>query len=124
MTKSIIEEIKSDTVEKKPDIEGIMNQLEKAEVIPAMVVKSTTKGDDLKNLVGHEYGYAKLGLFLGVICILGGIFLCINGVAGATNWTAKIIGLESKINDATPGVVLFIVGIFIVQITKPQFKHI
>ena len=62
--------------------------------------------------------YSLLGLVLGLACILGGIILCLHGVVGSTNWTAKFLGAESKISDAAPGVILYIVGFFIVWITR------
>ena len=76
----------------------------------------------INTAVENEYGYAKLGLVLGLACIIGGIILGLNGVGGATSWTAKLLGLESQINDAAPGVVLFIVGVFYVWITKPKIR--
>lgn len=76
----------------------------------------------LSQAVKGEYQYAKLGLILGVLAILGGIVLGLHGVTGHTSWTAKVLGFESNINDAAPGVVLFVVGIFFVWITKPRVK--
>lgn len=63
-----------------------------------------------------------LGLILGLASIVGGIILGLHGITGHTSWTAKLLGFESSINDAAPGVVLFIVGIFLVYITKPRVK--
>jgi hypothetical protein len=86
----------------------------------------TTAGSASERLlleaVRKEYGYARLGIFLGLASIIGGCVLSLNGVAGSTSWTAKLLGLENQINDAAPGVVLFIVGIFLVLITKPKVK--
>jgi hypothetical protein len=76
----------------------------------------------ISDAIKNEYGYGKLGLILGMASIIGGIILCLNGVAGSTSWTAAFFGLQSKINDAAPGVVLFIVGLFFVLITKPKVK--
>ena len=76
----------------------------------------------LGQAIKGEYRYAMLGLILGLASIVGGVVLGLNGVAGATSWTAKVLGLESKINDAAPGVVLFIVGIFIIFITRPRIN--
>lgn len=73
-------------------------------------------------VVGLEYAYAMLGLVLGLACILGGVILGIRGVTGSTSWTAEAFGLSSNINDATPGVVLFVVGVFLVWITKPNLR--
>ncbi len=72
--------------------------------------------------IEQEYRYARWGLGLGLSCILTGLVLGLNGVAGSTSWTASVLGLESQINDAAPGVVVFIVGIFMVWITKPKVK--
>jgi hypothetical protein len=78
-------------------------------------------GHKLMNLaIWGEYIYAVAGLVLGLSCVIGGIVLGLNGVAGSTSWTARVLGMESSINDAAPGVVLFIVGLFIVYVTKPK----
>jgi len=66
--------------------------------------------------------YSIGGLFLGFCSIIGGVILFLNGVAGSTNWTVKFIGAESNITDASAGVVLFIVGLFIVYITRFVIK--
>jgi len=69
-----------------------------------------------------EYLYGMLGLVLGLASIIGGVILCLNGVTGSTSWTARVLGLESQINDAVPGVVLFIVGLFMIWVTKPKVR--
>jgi hypothetical protein len=66
----------------------------------------------------YKFIYSICGLVLGFVCIIGGIALFLNGVAGATSWTAKFLGASSSINDAAPGSVLFIVGLFIVFVTR------
>lgn len=73
-------------------------------------------GDAIKG----EHRYAMLGLILGLASIIGAVILCIHGVTGSTSWSAKLLMLSSEINDAVPGVVLFIVGLFIVYATKPK----
>jgi len=88
----------------------------------ARVEVKSHSAEVLGQAVKGEYQYGKLGLILGLACIVGGIILGLNGVAGHTSWTAKLLGLESNINDAAPGVVLFVVGIFFVWITKPRVK--
>ncbi|MEW6131378.1 MAG: hypothetical protein AB1757_30395 [Acidobacteriota bacterium] len=62
--------------------------------------------------------YSILGLLIGGLCVLGGLGLLTNGIAGSSSWTAKVLGIESNISDAPPGVILFIVGIFITWVTK------
>ncbi len=40
------------------------------------------------------------------------------------SWTAEFLGANSKISDAAPGAVLFIVGLFTVFLTRYGFKTI
>jgi hypothetical protein len=70
----------------------------------------------------YQLIYSLSGLILGLICIIGGIFLFLNGIVGSTSWTAKVLGAESNISDVAPGAVLFIVGLFIVLITRFKIK--
>jgi len=76
----------------------------------------------MASAIRGEYIYGMLGLVLGLAAIIGGVILALHGVAGSTSWTAKVLGLESKINDAAPGVVLFIVGLFMIWVTKPTVR--
>jgi hypothetical protein len=76
----------------------------------------------IERAIRGEFIYAMSGLILGLACIAGGIILGLHGVTGSTSWTAKLFGLQSQINDAAPGVVLFIVGIFFVVATRPKVK--
>ena len=75
-----------------------------------------------KSAVKYQFIYSILGLVLGLCCIVGGIILFLNGITGSTDWTLKIWGSESIINDAGAGVVLFIVGLFVVFITRYSIK--
>ncbi|SRR5258707_9491265 len=76
----------------------------------------------LNQAIKNEYRYATLGLVLGLCAILGGTILALHGIVGHASWTAGLLGFESKINDAAPGAILFIVGVFFVFITKPHVK--
>lgn len=71
-----------------------------------------------EKLAIFQFIYSLAGLFLGLSAVLGGILLFLNGITGKTSWTAKIIGVESTISDAAPGSVLFIVGLFLVFVTR------
>ncbi|GAB6910085.1 hypothetical protein DESC_80004 [Desulfosarcina cetonica] len=62
--------------------------------------------------------YSLSGLLLSLFCIIGGVFLFCNGVTGGSNLTAKFIGLESTISDAAPGALLFVIGLFVVFVTR------
>ena len=81
---------------------------------------------DLKDIgaaVAHERRYSLWGLFLGSLCILGGIALVINGLAGTslTSGSLKILGATVKLNDAQPGIVLaVIIGPLVIWITKQR----
>lgn len=75
-------------------------------------------------LARYQLYYSIAGLVLGLVCMLGGIFLFIQGVTGAAEWYANVLGLESRISQAAPGAILFVVGLAVVYCTRYKFKHI
>lgn len=75
-----------------------------------------------REATSYEFTYSIWGLATGVFLALVGVVLLIHGVAGSTNWTTKLLGAESEISDAAPGVILFIVGLFVVYITRFKVK--
>jgi apolipoprotein N-acyltransferase len=62
--------------------------------------------------------YSLSGLVLGLACIIGGILLFFHGVAGSSSWVGEFIGVKSKLSDAAPGTVLFVVGLAVVWLTR------
>ena len=75
-----------------------------------------------RRLAFYQFIYSLCGLILGFVCILGGLFLFFHGVSGNSSWVARIFGSESQISDAAPGSVLFVVGLFVVVITRFSTK--
>jgi len=74
--------------------------------------------DTINQMMRYKLIYSMTGLVLGLVSMLGGIVLFLNGVTGSTSWTAKILGSESNLTDAAPGAILFIVGLFVVIATR------
>lgn len=70
----------------------------------------------------YKFIYSVIGLVLGLACILTGLLLGLAGVTGHTTFTASLIGLNTNLTDAAPGVVVFVVGIFMVWITRFKVK--
>jgi hypothetical protein len=66
----------------------------------------------------YQFVYSLCGLVLGLACMIGGVLLFLNGVAGAASWTTRILGAESQVSDAAPGAILFVVGLFVVVVTR------
>jgi hypothetical protein len=76
----------------------------------------------IKTAILGEYIYASIALILGLSAIIGGSVLCLYGVTGHTSLTASLLGLSTNLNDAAPGVVLFVVGLFMIWATRPKVK--
>ena len=62
--------------------------------------------------------YSLAGLVFGLACILGGIGLFLHGVVGSSSWVGDFIGIRSRLSDAAPGTILFIVGLAVVWLTR------
>ncbi len=74
----------------------------------------------LMRAVMGEYIYAMAGLVAGLGAIIAGVMLLYRGVSGSSSWVAEVLGLSSEISDAPPGVILFVVGLFIIWVSKPK----
>src|SRR5438094_4610948 len=62
--------------------------------------------------------YSLAGLVFGLACIVGGIVLFSHGVSGSSSWVGEFIGVQTKLSDAAPGTVLFVVGLVVVWLTR------
>lgn len=62
--------------------------------------------------------YSLAGLVLGLACVIGGTLLFFHGVAGSSSWVGEFIGVKSRLSDAAPGTVLFVVGLAVVWLTR------
>ncbi len=69
-----------------------------------------------------RFVYSMSGLLLGAGCVIGGIKLFLRGIGGSTSWTASVMGSETAITDAGPGAVLFVVGLFVIFVTRYRVK--
>jgi hypothetical protein len=65
-----------------------------------------------------QFWYSVLGLIVGVLYMLCGVKLFLNGVTGSATWTIQIFGIESHISGALPGVVFGILGFLIIYVTR------
>ncbi len=63
--------------------------------------------------------YSTVGLILGTVVIASGVYLTTTGIRGTSSITFSILKIGNADIDTTlPGVVLFIVGLFIVVVTN------
>ena len=69
-----------------------------------------------------EFVYAITGLAFGMLLILGGMALAIHGIADGSSWTARLIGLRSAARDTGPGLMLFLLGVFLTWTTRPSVR--
>lgn len=73
--------------------------------------------DFWKMVVRYQFIYSLVGLAVGMICVILGMVMVVHGFGGGGwHWSADIFGF--KVNDAAPGVVLFLVGLAIAQFTR------
>ena len=76
----------------------------------------------LREISRFQLIYSLGGLVLGFSCNIGGVILFLRGVSGSSSWVASFIGAQSSITDTAPGAILFIVGLFMVWVTRYHIK--
>jgi hypothetical protein len=89
---------------------------------PETTTRRSSSEAVIKAAIYGEYVYSCVALLLGLSAIIGGSILCIYGVTGHTSFTASLLGLSTNLNDAAPGVVLFVIGLFMIWATRPKVK--
>ena len=83
-------------------------------VIPAILDDKDIWAKALK----YQIIYSVFGLILGLSTILLGVYLFIIGATGSASWSGQFAGASFKLVDAGPGVVLFVVGLWVVYLTR------
>ena len=78
---------------------------------------STPAAPDIA-VVKREHHYPLVGILPGVVMVLlgGGVFYL--GITGIITWAASALGFTSHLLDASPGIVLFIVGLLMIWTSR------
>jgi hypothetical protein len=84
----------------------------------AVDIQGSVSDHVIVQLSRFQFMYSLIGMILGVICMIGGIVLCLASVGGATDWSIKILQFNSKLAKAAPGVMLFVAGVVITYVTS------
>jgi hypothetical protein len=73
-------------------------------------------------VVDAEIGNANKGRSTGLLIILIGVLLTLAGVSGVVDLDLSGLGLSAKVAKAAPGIVLILVGLFVIWITSLRIK--
>jgi hypothetical protein len=63
-----------------------------------------------------------VGLIIGAGLTVGGVLLFLHGIAGQTNWMARLLGPSGRFTDAAFGAVCGLLGTFIIWVTRFKVK--
>lgn len=74
--------------------------------------------DLIKKVIQYQFIYSICGLIMGLLCTIGGIILLMKGISGSINLSSKTESMTHSITNASPGVILFFVGLYVVWATK------
>src|SRR5881394_107971 len=64
-----------------------------------------------------------IGQSIGGLALLGGIILSLLGISGSIEWLVEAGGVTSKLTNASPGIVIAIIGAAILWRYKPHVSH-
>ncbi len=91
-------------------------QIEEVEIDPKLPEKIQDK------VVKGEMESAKGGRRIGLGVIVLGVLLTILGATGAVDLRLQGLGLNAHVANAAPGVVLMLIGLFIIWLTRFTVK--
>ena len=89
-----------------------------------MTIEKIDMSDSIHRLgLKLKFIYSIFGLAVGSGSITLGCILFLSGITGGTTWTFSALGIaESNLSDAAPGIILFVVGLFLVVFTRFKVK--
>lgn len=77
---------------------------------------------EIRRIVRYQFIYSIVGVIFGASSMILGSILLYMGLAGNSSFTAKMLGADITISDAGPGTILFIVGLFVIFISRFDIK--
>lgn len=84
-----------------------------------MKIIGPARSEWVKETVRYQFRYSTLGLFAGLSCMFGGVFLWLYGVTGTTKgWSASWLGFHSSASDLPAGAMMIIAGLLVIFITR------
>ena len=82
-------------------------------------VASTTFG---MQALYYEFIIILISLIGGIGCLIAGIVLTVLGFTGSIEWIVELSGFTSRLINASPGVVLMILGLFLTLKSRLKIK--
>ena len=78
------------------------------------VLSSQNSTEIIKQGMHYEFLSFLLPFISGFACLIGGFILTILGFTGDTSWIVEVSGFTSKLTNATPGIILMVIGFLII----------
>ena len=85
---------------------------------------SITDSTFATNALKFEYITVLISLLGGLSCIIAGVVLTILGFSGSIDWIIEVSGFTSRLINACPGIILIIVGAFLIYKSRINVKSI
>ncbi len=70
----------------------------------------------------YEFIIILLSLIGGIGCLIAGIVLTVLGFTGSIEWIVEVSGFTSRLINASPGIVLMILGAFLILKSRIKIK--
>ena len=70
----------------------------------------------------YEFIIILISLIGGIGCLIAGIVLTVLGFTGSIEWIVELSGFTSRLINASPGVVLMILGLFLTLKSRLKIK--
>lgn len=86
-------------------------------------ILNNSSDDVIKKAIESQYRYSIIGYIVGVVIILlGAVLLVLKIFFPQNDISFKILSFSISTNNASPGIILFIIGLIIIYITRFSVK--
>ena len=96
-----------------------MNDPERSKITLRRIdISGSVPPDIQRDLIRQQYVVSMAAMTLGAIAIVCGAALTWLGLEGTIQWSFSAFGVKSKLADAGPGALLFVVGVLIIALNR------
>lgn len=87
-------------------------------------VSKRTQSNNKNDIIQETYSWSvKFGLIFGSVCLIMGFILIVMGLTGNIELVIQGGNINTKVANASPGIVLCILGLVIILYYKPKIKQ-
>jgi len=101
----------------------VRSKINVSRMLCSVKIVGHVEADIVNKSIKVQTMYSIAGLIIGTFIVGLAYFLVVHGIAYPdSSWSLRLLGMESQLSDAGPGVILMVVGLFVIYVTRLKIE--